>query len=312
MDYDPKDHFYKIRYDDGDEEEMEDAEVRDCIHGKIGGVDEDDDDDDDDLLLLPVPPNYLYFLMCLECYTGYPLIGLFNGTRKPWYSEDERLTEDGLNDYCSSQTNKSGTSSNHGDGLFNSKNTAVPRGAIMGGAVVAALTSWNDPKIIALFQPLEKVIDALLLLSLSSKKKSNLACSGNAHKTKRRKKTNNNPMKTLIDEYITTKTEIMTKLNDYFLQSSSPFVDGDVDMFLAASPHTRAMFDDKGHNNINNNHHPTTGFNSITNVVSSCIEKFLGGVGWCHDDLNRFATRMISQLEKDYKHIGKFVSVLTR
>ena len=103
----------------------------------------------------------------------------------------------------------------------------------------------------------------------------------------------------------------MIKLNDYFLQSS-PYVDGDVDIFLAASPHTRAMFDDKGRSNNNNKHLPTAGLNSITNVVSSCIERFLGGVGWCHDDLNRFATRMISQLEKDYKHIGKFVSVLTR
>ena len=146
--------------------------------------------------------------MCLECYTGYPLIGLFNDTRKPWYSEDERLTEDGLNDYCSFQTNKIGTSSNHGDGLFNSKNTAVPRGAIMGGAVVAALASWRDPKIVALFQPLEKAIEALLLLSLSSEKKSNLACSGNAHKTKRRKKTNNNPSPSSDDYYNHTMKEL--------------------------------------------------------------------------------------------------------
>lgn len=36
--YDTTDHYYQIRYEDGDEEEMEEAEVRDCIDGKIGGA----------------------------------------------------------------------------------------------------------------------------------------------------------------------------------------------------------------------------------------------------------------------------------
>ena len=40
-------------------------------------------------------------------------------------------------------------------GLCNSEDTAMPRGAIMGGAVVAALSSWRDRGIIDMFGPLD-------------------------------------------------------------------------------------------------------------------------------------------------------------
>ena len=31
--------------------------------------------------ILPAPPNYLYFIICIESYAGYPLLDLFHGTK---------------------------------------------------------------------------------------------------------------------------------------------------------------------------------------------------------------------------------------
>jgi len=36
--YDAIHHYYQVRYEDDDSEEIDDIEIQECIHGKIGGT----------------------------------------------------------------------------------------------------------------------------------------------------------------------------------------------------------------------------------------------------------------------------------
>jgi len=81
--------------------------------------DDDEDDDEEDMKVFAgrqmVPPTMLHFEIILEAFMGYNLSAGAN------YS------------------------------FYNSPNSSLPRGAIMGGAVVAALTSYQDKTVVEAF-----------------------------------------------------------------------------------------------------------------------------------------------------------------
>ena len=209
----------------------------------------------------PVPPNYLYFLTCLECYTGYKVLG-----------------------------------------LCNADDTSIPRLGIMGGAVVAALSSWSDVIIIRLFKPLEKI----LLSSLDQRGKKRDGDGNEKDNT-----TN------LARAYSEAKELLIKNLNNHFLSPEKPktgrnnkpkpgvrqprsetmsaYEDGDVDFFLSASPLTQSLIDKK-HVAIS---HPL-------------VNEFLGGCGLCHGDLYRFAERILQRLNAKCEETGQFVHALTK
>jgi len=110
---------------------------------------------------LPVPPNLLFFEICLEIFMGYNLTG-----------------------------------------LYNSKDPSLPRAAVMGGAVLAAL---RDKTVRKYFEV--STLEAELL--------------GNDE-----------------EAYVQETERLRMVLNEYFLcgGQSSSVADGDVDIFLQPSP----------------------------------------------------------------------------
>jgi len=224
----------------------------------------DASDTDDASGKKPVPPNYLYFLICLECYTGYDVLG-----------------------------------------LCNSEDTSIPRSGIMGGAVVAALSSWSDPTIISMFKPLENI----LLSSLERGKK--------RERDGDEKKDN----ESFAGSYYIAKELLRKKLNNHFLSpedqkdrrpayihypkqpkvyqprtmTRSAYEEGDVDFFLSASPLSKSLF----------NQH----YDVISNPL---VNEFLGGCGLCHDDLYRFSKRILQRLNANHEETGQFVHALTK
>mmetsp|Transcript_25249 Transcript_25249/g.38769 ORF Transcript_25249/g.38769 Transcript_25249/m.38769 type:complete len:796 (-) Transcript_25249:78-2465(-) len=125
-----------------------------------------------------IPPTLLHFRIVLEAYTGYNL-----GTRSTSAS------------------------------CYNSPDTSIPRSAIMGGAVVAALTSFQD----------EVVVQAFASCGIFTERGE------------------------LIDGdiYSEKKQALIKKLHTHFLylsqQHRSVYSKGDTDIFLQASPLTQAL-----------------------------------------------------------------------
>ena len=184
--------------------------------------------------IMAVPPNLLYFEMCLTAFTGYNL-----------------------------------------QGLYNSNDPAMPRAAMMGGAIVAALTSWRDPCIIHMFQ---SMMDHVF-----------------------QEPTSSNAMD--LEQYSKLKTRVITKLHGHFHLSSdsgvySPFYQGDVDIFLELSPTTR---------NIRQKLVPDT-------VLYDKIQAFCKiGLGETHYDLLGFSKAILQRLEASLNKEaqGKFVPVVS-
>ena len=123
-----------------------------------------------------IPPTLLHFQIALEAYTGYNL--------------------------GASSTSPS---------CYNFPDSSVPRAAIMGGAVVAALTSFQDEVVVRLF-----------------------ASSGIITKLGKLKGENG---------YFQAKQVLIMQLHDHFLHSygDSVYSKGDTDIFLQASPLTQAL-----------------------------------------------------------------------
>jgi hypothetical protein len=96
---------------------------------------------------------------------------------------------------------------------FHADDRELPRAALMGGAVVAALTAWRDAHIVDFFA------DAGLGQILERPKQ------------KRQKK---------VEAYKIRKEGLLTQIHTYFWRSSC-FAAGDVDVFLQASPLTRRL-----------------------------------------------------------------------
>ena len=136
--------------------------------------------------LLVIPPTLLHFQIVLEAYTGYNL----------------------------------GASSTSSSSCYNSPDTSVPRSAIMGGAVVAALTSFQDGVVVQAF-----------------------ASSGLFNE---QGELNDG------DVYFEAKQALIKKLHTHFLYAEawrlrrrlevrSVYSKGDADIFLQASPLTQAL-----------------------------------------------------------------------
>ena len=186
---------------------------------------------------LPVPPNFLFFEICLEGYLGY----------NPKHSA-----------------------------IFHSSDSAMPRAAVMGGAVVAALSAWRE---IANPDP------------WWSKHSDNKPLRDRFHRLenvlKKADLYDDSDLDLLFGEYVPVKRDLVIEINNHFLRNEgvtySKFDDGDVDFFLQPSPMTKSiagkLCQDEG--------------------ITKKISKYLGGSGYgfCHDDLHRFAKQLLGNLK---------------
>lgn len=161
---------------------------------------------------------------------------------------------------------------------FHSPDPTLPRGAIMGGAVVAALTAWRDPTVLRLFQEAMPHIHLEEKLASSPGRPLNLA------------------------GYFSTKAHLIGMLHDWFLhddeEDRSAFCNGDVDIFLPVSPHTRALvkcFQEQ---------------HSFPAKIRASIKSFLSGGSFGQSDLLR-AARTLYHEERDLPEDTEFVYVVS-
>lgn len=192
--------------------------------------DEDKDDDKDDEKVFDgqvVPPTMLHFEIILEAFMGYSL-GI--GAKTSFY---------------------------------NSPNSSLPRAAIMGGAVVAALTSYQDRTVVEAFD------------------NSNIF----------------NEEGNLQEDtiYWGEKIELIKKLHNHFLYKKSYswsrarkdtpcsiFAKGDVDIFLQPSPLTQGLI------KLFTTH-------GIGQEQIDLIGGFIGNVGLCENDLELYVTGVMGE-----------------
>ncbi|KAL3913286.1 MAG: hypothetical protein SGILL_006554 [Bacillariaceae sp.] len=157
-------------------------------------------------------------------------------------------------------------------GLYNSSRWAMPRAAVMGGAVVAALTSWRSRDIINAFS--DSMIEAELQNPSADEK-----------------------------SYNETRSKLVTKLNLKFSHSQPDrlaFSNGDVDVFLQASPFTRELlrvFSRLG--------------GGVPATVIDHISSFTGGCGIAGGDLQRFAGAATKRIPINDKYGDELVFALT-
>lgn len=128
----------------------------------------------------------------------------------------------------------------------------LPRPAIMGGSIVATLTAFRDAKVVQIFEKYGKKLDKYL----SEEKES---------------------------EYFKLKKKIMDELLDCLAAFQEAFQDGDVDIFLQSSPHTRRLMEKLEH---------SLEYNSD---VMQHIFSFVGGN---NRDLQSYTEKMVGMLEK--------------
>jgi hypothetical protein len=165
-------------------------------------------------------------------------------------------------------------------GLYNSQDPTMPRAAIMGGAVVAALCSWNELDCKNLWDQLEQ----------------SLVSTADPEET-----------------YVETKQLLTKTLHKFFLaryeddlptdqkeRQVSIFHSGDVDVFLQPSPLTRALY------------HKLTEEYELTQHVMDLVVSFCGGIGLCHNDLQIYAKRLLDRLEPKYQKWATFIYSLAK
>jgi len=193
--------------------------------------DEDDDEEDEKFFAgrQMVPPTMLHFEIVLEAFMGYSL-GV--GAKTSFY---------------------------------NSPNSSLPRVAIMGGAVVAALTSYQDKTVVEAFD------------------NSNIF----------------NEEGNLQEDaiYWGEKIKLIKKLHDHFLYKKSyswryrghkdiipcsKYAKGDVDVFLQPSPLTQGLI------NVFTTH-------GIGQEQIDLIGGFIGNVGLCENDLELYVTAVMGE-----------------
>lgn len=177
---------------------------------------------------------------------------------------------------------------------YNSADPTMPRASIMGGAVVAALSSFRDTKVAALFKK-----NGAIFKELKKKK----------------------PTDEDLAKYKKGMDELVAQLHDHFLHeekkstksfpkkkksnekessNNSPFCDGDADIFLQASPFTRALSQ-------------TLAGNGMDSFLQNHISPFLGGCDIVQDDLIRFSSALCKDyLEQEYKSYGAFVYAVAK
>jgi len=143
---------------------------------------------------------------------------------------------------------------------FHSSDPDMPRCAVMGGAVVAALTAWRDDTVVEIFQAagLERFLEQKDI----------------------------QPSEEEIQNYLDSRKALHLRLNNYFIYSfrESPFADGDVDVFLQASPAFRGFIEFLMKN-------AAMGPLPIERILS-----FVGGVGQNQDQLQKMATTVVDSI----------------
>ena len=194
--------------------------------------DEEEDDDDDDMNIFSgrqmVPPTMLHFEIILEAFMGYSLSAGANNS------------------------------------FYNSPNSSLPRAAVMGGAVVAALTSYQDKTVVEAFD------------------NSNIF----------------NEEGNLQEDtiYWGEKIELIKKLHSHFIYKKSYFsrylahkdipcskyAKGDVDIFLQPSPLTQGL------TKVFTTH-------GIGQEQIDMIGGFIGNVGLCENDLELFVSEVMGE-----------------
>jgi hypothetical protein len=148
---------------------------------------------------------------------------------------------------------------------FHSPDPTQPRAAVMGGAVVAALTAWRDNLIVKTF----------------TKNETNLLQALEADD---------------VEKFQSKKEAISQRLHRYFLHDKynkkrdSPFSLGDVDIFLQASPLTRAL---------------SSKLSELPADVQQLISSNVGGCCNVQRDLQKFATTLCDDhLTPQFKNTG--------
>jgi len=178
---------------------------------------------------------------------------------------------------------------------FHSPDPTVPRCALQGGAVVAALTAWRDPEVLRLFEQAQ-----LHHWMHKRRKGGRYVYDGGRH------------------EYEDLETRLLERLHNWFLfrmereprwgenredvplAPQSPFSTGDADIFLQASPFTRKLI---GKLNMN----------GLDSGLREEVEAFIGGCGYLHDDLQRIADTGLSGLDwANYPENSTMVYALTK
>lgn len=151
---------------------------------------------------------------------------------------------------------------------YHSQDGALPRAAVMGGAIVAALSSWRDPSVLAIFSAHDELFHDYVGSPLWSSSLKPLSYWEKKNQS-----------------WMAKKSRVIELLHDYFLFDSepkSPFSASDVDIFLQASPLTRDLL---------------SKFNQM-GLGDDClkkIESYLGGCGFVQGDLQRFANALCVQ-----------------
>lgn len=125
----------------------------------------------------------------------------------------------------------------------------LPRPAIMGGSIVATLTAFRDAKVVQIFEQYGKKLDKYL----SEKKHT---------------------------EYFKLKKKIIDELDVNCLEA---FQDGDVDIFLQSSPHTRRLMEKLEHS---------------LEFKSDVVQHIFSFIGGNNRDLQLYTEKMVGMLEK--------------
>lgn len=169
---------------------------------------------------------------------------------------------------------------------FRSKDAAEPSAAVMGGAVVAALTGWRDAHVVKAFQKHEKPLrKALKNDNVRSFKSAKEAIRKDLHIYFLYQEST--PERQTLYSYIPAK-----------VYTNSPFSLGDVDIFLQASPLTRSLMNS---------------LSGLPQEVRETIGSNLGGSGFVHGDLQRFATMLCDEhLQIEFKDLGRYVYALAK
>ena len=203
-------------------------------YGYASGYDSDRGEDEDEMKVFAgrrvVPPTLLHFEIILEAFMGYSL-----GAAA-----------------CTS--------------CYNSPDASLPRSSVMGGAVVAALTAYQDKTVVEAFE------------------RSNIFTQEGG----------------LPEEkiYWGAKIELIKELHSHFIYRESYsrrdppcslYAKGDVDIFLQSSPLTQKLMNVFLENGIDQEH-------------IDMIGSYIGNAGLCEGDLERYVTKVMG--EDGYGVIG--------
>ena len=170
-----------------------------------------------------IPPTLLHFEIILEAYMGYSLSEF--GEQHSYYHNSD---------------------------------TSIPRAAVMGGAVVATLTAYQDEIVVNAFKESGLFVEDGISLQVG-------------------------------DDYWNKKTSLLKSLHTHFIYkngdnaTNSKFAEGDVDIFLQASPLTRGIARTLHDGGISDR------------TLLSIIGSYVGNAGICEGDLGRYTTNVMNK-----------------